>query len=236
MSDILFTYLNNRLHERKGKKADPAREPGPVLTISRESGCNATKFTEKLNNEINLIATNGGNGNKWKIISKEILEEAAKELQVKPSEIEYIFRYQERTIIGDVLASFASKYYKSEKKIRNTIADVIRSISAEGNVIILGRAGGVLTKDFLRSLHVKLEAPLQWRTIMISQRSGLPMKDARKFAVDMDKKRERFRNSFEGRNTDYTWADISFNRMGLTDEEIISGIICMMRQKKLFDQ
>ncbi len=233
MSDILFKYLNKRLHEHIGRKKPEEKEPGPVVTISRQSGCNAKRLTNKLTAEINRITQQEGTENEWKFINKEILEGAAKELGVKPSEIEYIFRYQERTIIGDILAAFAKKYYKSEKKIRNTIAHVIRQIAAEGNVIIVGRAGVVLTKDILRSLHVKLEAPLEWRSLIISQKLGISPAKARKYAEDLDKKRERFRNSFEGRNTDYTWSDITFNRMALTDEEIIAGIINLMKAKKL---
>ncbi len=233
MSDILFKYLNKRIQERTGKNKPEEKEPGPVITISRQSGCNAKRLTEKLTAEINRITHEEGTEREWKAVSKEILELAAKELEVKPSEIEYIFRYQERTIIGDILAAFAKKYYKSEKKIRKTIANVIREIAAGGNVVIVGRAGVVLTKDIMKSLHIKLEAPLEWRSIMISQRYGMSPDDAKKFAVDLDKKRERFRYSFEGRNTDYTWCDATFNRMALTDEEIISGIICLMKAKKL---
>lgn len=233
MSDILFTYLNKRLHENIGKKKPEEKEPGPVVTISRQSGCNARRLTNKLIAEINRVTQQEGTESEWKFINKEILETAAKELDVKPSEIEYIFRYHERTIIGDILASFAKKYYKSEKKIRKTIADVIRQIAAEGNVVIVGRAGVVLTKDILNSLHINLEAPLEWRSIIISQRLGISPEKAKKYAADLDRKRERFRNSFEGRNTDYTWGDITFNRMALTDEEIIAGIISLMKAKKL---
>lgn len=233
MSDILFNYLNRRLQEAEGKTKNSEKKPGPVLTISRQSGCSARRLTQKLVAELNKRNGEKNDNKEWDYINKELLEKAARELNVKPSEIAYVFKYQERSALGDIFASYANKYYKSDRKIRKTIADVIRSIAAEGNIIIIGRAGVVLTKDIMKSLHVSLEAPLEWRSLMISERYDLSFAEARKSVIEMDKKRARFRESFEGRNTDYTWFDVTFNRMSLTENEIIEAIIKMMESKKL---
>ncbi|MGF1586500.1 MAG: AAA family ATPase [Bacteroidales bacterium] len=232
MSDILFNYLNRRLQEgREGISS--SREPGPVVTISRQSGCSARRLTQNLIEELNKRTRKTAGNKEWDYINKELLEKAARELDVRPSEIAYVFKYQERNALGDIFASYANKYYKSDRKIRKTIADVIRSIAMEGNIIVIGRAGVVLTKDIPRSLHISLEAPLEWRSLMISERCGHSFADAKKSVIEMDKKRERFRESFEGRNTDYTWFDVIFNRMSLTENEIIEAIIKMMESKKL---
>ena len=233
MSDILFNYLNRRLKEAEGKDVAPPKEPGPVVTISRQSGCSARRLTQKLVDELNKRTREKENFSEWDYINKELLEKAARELNVKPSEIAYVFKYQERNALGDIFASYANKYYKSDRKIRKTIGDVIRSIASEGNIIIIGRAGVVLTKDIMKSLHISLEAPLEWRSLMISERYDLSFADARKSVIEMDKKRERFRESFEGRNTDYTWFDVTFNRMSLTENEIIEAIMNMMETKNL---
>jgi cytidylate kinase len=233
MSDILFNYLNRRLKEAEGKNIASEKDPGPVVTISRQSGCSARRLTQKLVAELNKRTLTKENSKEWDYINKELLEKAARELNVKPSEIAYVFKYQERNALGDIFASYANKYYKSDRKIRKTIADVIRSIAAVGNIIVIGRAGVVLTKDIMRSLHISLEAPLEWRSLMISERFDLSYTEAKKSVIEMDKKREKFRESFEGRNTDYTWFDITFNRMSLTEDEIIGTIIKMMEIKKL---
>ena len=232
MSDILFNYLNRRLHEAEDKNSN-LKEPGPVVTISRQSGCSARRLTERLVEELNKRRKADESSREWDYVNKELLQKAARELDVKPSEIAYVFKYQERNALGDIFASYANKYYKSDRKIRKTIADVIRSIAMEGNIIVIGRGGVVLTKDIMKSLHVSLEAPLEWRSLMISERYDLSFADARKSIIEMDKKRQKFRESFEGRNTDYTWFDVTFNRMSLTENEIIETIIKMMETKNL---
>ena len=233
MSDILFNYLNRRLHEDEGINDAVKKEPGPVVTISRQSGCSARRLTQKLVEELNKRTRNRPGATEWDYINKELLQKAARELNVKPSEIAYVFKYQERNALGDIFASYANKYYKSDRKIRKTIADVIRSISGTGNIIVVGRGGVVLTKDIMKSLHISLEAPLEWRSLMISERYDLSFTEAKKSVLEMDKKRQKFRESFEGRNTDYTWFDVTFNRMSLTENEIIEAIIKMMETKKL---
>ncbi len=233
MSDILFNYLNRRLHQSDGAGGVTPKEPGPVITISRQSGCSARRLSEKLVEELNKRTADQKERKEWDYINKELLEKAARELDVKPSEIAYVFKYQERDALGDIFASYANKYYKSDRKIRKTIADVLRAVASEGNIIIVGRAGVVLTKDIMKSLHISLEAPLEWRSLMISERYDLSFAEARKSVIEMDKKRQRFRESFEGRNTDYTWFDVTFNRMSLTEKEIIEAIIKMMETKKL---
>jgi cytidylate kinase len=233
MSDILFNYLNRRLREAEDDMAKQVRDPGPVVTISRQSGCSARRLTQRLVDELNKRRKPEEPSREWDYVNKELLQKAARELDVKPSEIAYVFKYQERNALGDIFASYANKYYKSDRKIRKTIADVIRSISMEGNIIVIGRAGVVLTKDIMKSLHISLEAPLEWRSLMISERYDLSFADAKKSVIEMDKKRQRFRESFEGRNTDYTWFDVTFNRMTLTENEIVETIIKMMQVKKL---
>jgi cytidylate kinase len=209
------------------------KEPGPVVTISRECGCSGRNLSLRLAEELNNWNQSHGIHKEWKFISKEILEKAARELDVSPTDISYVFHYEERNLLGDIFASYASKYYKSEKQIRKTIGDVIRSSAGEGNAIILGRAGVVLTRDIPKSLHIGLEAPLEWRTIMVSERYNISLSEAKKFAIEMDKKRERFRNAFEGRNTDYTRFDVVFNRMTLTEDEIVHSIVRLMEEKKI---
>ncbi len=233
MSDILFNYLSNRLQKDKDQITPVKKIPGPVLTISRQSGCSARQLTQKLVEKINQRLSKKENQPKWDYINKELLKSAAKELEVNPSEIAYVFKYKERNALGDIFASYASRYYKSDRKIRKTIADVIKSIAHEGNIIIIGRAGVVLTNDIKKSLHVSLEAPLEWRSLMISKRYDLSFPEARKSVIEMDKNRAKFRESFEKSNDDYTWFDVTFNRMSLKENEIVDAIISMMEIKKL---
>ena len=58
----------------------------PVITISREFGCEATPIAEGLIEKLNTLHTKQ---NDWQIISKEILEDVSNELNVTPVRIEH---------------------------------------------------------------------------------------------------------------------------------------------------
>lgn len=216
-------------------KDDPAKlmHPGPVVTISREVGCPAKLLAAALTEKLNSMKHTSGKDHPWKWISKEILEESARELQVDSSSIQHVFDYKTRGVLEDLLMAQSRDYYKSDLKIRTTIARVIRKFANNGNAIIVGRGGVAITRDIPRSLHLFLEAPLEWRIIRVAEKYQYTEEQARSYAQSIDKKRAHFRNYFQGKGTDYTRFDMKFNCMTLDLDEITSIIIGAMKTRKL---
>lgn len=226
----LIKYMSDRLQEDK----DDYDESGPVITISRLFGCPAKVIAKNLAEQLTSKAiAKGMEGSDWGYVTKEIMSDSAKELEVDPSKIKYVFDYQKKGLIDDILSSQANKYYKSDRKIRNTIAKVIRNIAREGHSVIVGRGGVAITRDIPRSLHVNLEAPLQWRVLRIAEKYDKSFSEAEKMIHETDKNRKQFREYFEGKNTDYTQFDISFNCMTLSVNEITAIIIKAVEERKL---
>lgn len=226
----LLKYMSNRLQEEYGTSG----QPGPVITISRLYGCPAKKVAKRLVEELTeKMLVKGYKNIQWKMITKEIMSESAKELNVDPSKIKYVFDYEQKGIIDDILSSHLSKYYKSDRRIRSTVAKVIRNIACEGFAVIVGRGGVATTHDIAQSLHINLEAPLEWRGLRVSEKHNLSIEEAEKYAKDTDKKRKQFRDSFEGKNSDYTQFDITFNCMTLSVEEIVKIILKAVSVRKL---
>jgi cytidylate kinase len=228
MQGDLLSYIKKRYEETQKKKTGP----GPVITISREYGCPAKVVAQKLSEVLSERKNAVGEKYTWKWYSKEILDESAKQLQLDPSKIKYVFDYQKRGFFEDFFSSF-SQYYQSDYKIRKTIGRVIREIAESGHVIIVGRGGIAITRDMSNSLHINLDAPLDWRALMISERFCMSLEKARETCQDTDKKRKEFRDFFEGKNTDYTRPDATFDCMTLTVDEIVSTIVKMVELRKL---
>jgi cytidylate kinase len=220
MQGDLLNYLKKRYEESLLKKTGP----GPVITLSREYGCPAKAIAQKLSEVLSNHLEKSGAKNSWKWYSKEILDESARQLQIDPSKIKYVFDYEKKGMLEDFFSSF-SQYYQSDRKIRSTIGKVIREIANQGHAIIVGRGGIALTRDLTNSLHVNLFAPLEWRAVIISERYNVTIEQARASAIDIDKKRKEFRDYFEGKNTDYTSPDIAFNCMTLSIDEIVTTIV-----------
>jgi len=225
----LIKYMSDRLQEERRAHG----KLGPVLTISRLYGCPAKKIAKILIDELTeKMLVKGYKNIQWKLITKEIMSESARELEMDPSKIKYIFDYEQKGLIDDIFSAHLNKYYKSDRKIRNTVGRVIRNIACEGHAVIVGRGGVAITRDIPLSLHVNLEAPLEWRVLRVSEKQCFSLEEAEKYIIDVDKKRKQFREYFEGKNTDYTQFDLTFNCMTLSVDEIVRIIIkaCEIRK------
>lgn len=225
----LLKYASERIHEEGSR----GKESGPVITISREYGCPAKIIAGRLAEELSRKLMVKGKEIKWRFITKEIMAESAKVLEIDPEKIKYVFQYEQKSIVDDIISAQLNKYYKSEKKIRNTVAKVIRNMAYEGNVIIVGRGGVAITHDIPRSLHIMLEAPVEWRTIRIAENYKISHDEAKKSAYEIDKKRKEFREYFQGKDTDYTRFDLTFNCMSFSIEEIVHLILKASEIRKL---
>ncbi len=226
----LLKYMSERLQEEDGEAPDC----GPVVTISRLYGCPAKKVAKSLSESLTQkMIVLGKKEIQWEYITKEILSESARELELNPSQIKYVFDYEKKSMIDELFSAHSSKYYKSDRKIRNTIARVIRNMACEGNVVIVGRGGVAITHDILKSFHINLVAPLEWRTLRIAEKYDMSFEEAEKTTIGIDKKRKAFRDYFEGKNTDYTWFDISLNCMTLSVDEMVKIVMRAIEVRKL---
>lgn len=225
----LVQYLKDRYLERNLESKDS----GPVVTIARETGCPGKRIAQRLNDVLNQRLHQSGKRSEWKWIGKEIFTEAARELNLESEEVEKVFKQTDRSLIDQILSAQSSKFYKSDKSIRKTIGQTIRSMANDGNVIILGRGGVALTRDIKKSLHIYLEAPLEWRASVISEKQGCKIEEAKKIALEIDKRRVEYRDYFQGKGNDYTWFDVRYNCMTLSVDEIAESVVKLMEIRKL---
>jgi len=129
---------------------------------------------------------------KWKVVSKEILEESARELNMETSKLRNILKEADRSAFDDILSAFSEKRFKSDRKINKTIIELISSFANEGHYIIVGRAGHIIARDIEKSLFIKLTAPQDWRVRQIMEKNNLNMREA----IDFIDKTEKERLSF----------------------------------------
>ncbi len=139
----LSKYMTERYQDSMLKQ----EYEGPVVTIARDFGCPGRKIAARLTNQLNQLKNSKSKSIRWRWISKEIMAESARELEMDPADIKYVFQYEKKTVFDDIISSQSRKYYKSDRKIRKTVAQVIRNIASEGNVVIVGRGGVAITKD-----------------------------------------------------------------------------------------
>ena len=110
---------------------------------------------------------------------------------------------------------------------------MIRSIAQKGFVIIVGRGGVAITHDCPGSLHVRLQAPLDWRIQEVANHYHVTKSVAHKMILDTDKKRTSLIEIFLGHELENSLVDIILNCKTLPKEVIVSTILHSMEQKEL---
>jgi len=205
-------------------------ESHPFITISREYGCPAKEIADCLEKKLNMGLQAGISTNKWKVISKEIMEKAAKDLNVDPARIEKIFYEEKRSAIDEILNSFSEKYYKSDRKVINTIATTIKDFAVKGNIIIIGRNGVGITSELSTGLHVRLVAPIEWRMQRLIDKSYFKTpEEARQHAEDIDYHRSIFLKTKTLKDPVF---DIYYNTQRFSTDEISDSIIYHLAFRK----
>lgn len=227
MGNLLLNYLQKR---------DAAREAlnnisnlgGPLITISREVGCDAVGLAEKIAARFNSKHPKI----KWKVISKEIYQETAEELD--PKEVFKILHKSEKFAFDKVLKAFSDKHYVSEAKIEKTINEVILHNATDGHCIMVGRAVHIIAKDIKKALHLRLVAPLEYRIKSIMENNHLNEVEAIDYINRVDKERKTYRETLIKDNPQYKLFNITFDRSVFADEEIVDIIEFSAAKKGLF--
>ncbi len=223
MENVFLKYMRDRVGKRESQRTIQAE--GPVITISREYGCPGKRIGKYLAEVITSKLKREGKDIEWRWLSKEIIDESARELKLSPQLIKDLSEYKNRSFLDNLALFFSDTYYPGDTKVNNTIANFIHTAASEGNVVIIGRAAEAITKNFKKSFHVKLIAPLEWRAQIISNETGMTISEAKKEAIEMDRRRAVFRHYFEKGVPDVEFYDALFNCKEMTDDEIVELIV-----------
>lgn len=231
MKNILSEYMLHRMEKKPMEKAE--LDLGPVVTISRAYGCPAKIIAKDLAHELNMRSKTMLGINRWKCISKEILDQAATELKLDKFTVKEAVNAEEKGVMDELIISLANKFYPSDDKVKKTLSEVIKSFARQGHVIIVGRAGVSLTRHIKNSLHIRLNAPAEWRAMIVSEKQGISPTEAMKKLTEIDDKRKLLREYFEGKDPKDSMFDIIFNYQTVNDKEIIESIIQIMSLRNM---
>jgi cytidylate kinase len=221
-----FDYFDGRYRESVLSK--PAADAGPVITLSRLTGCDARQVAAQLVTSLNQKY----NTTKWKWVDKDIIYAIAKELNTDTQRIENFYKGIELSNLSEMIMAFSGGFV-SDLRVRKAIKDVILSMSKEGFIILVGRGGVSIAHDITDSLHVRLIAPFYWRVDNVMKKKQMDIEVAEEYVVDTDEKRHNMILNFLDKkplNLDYLF-DATINRSSFTIKEVCDLIITMYEKK-----
>lgn len=185
MQNLLIDYMNRR-SSGVGAPINAKQTAGPVITLSRTTGCSGVGIAYLLNQILEKNYTS----EHWKLISKEILLKSAEELHLDPEFLRNVVTDKNRGMIDQIVESLSKHAHKSDTKILKTIQQIIRQFAEQGNAIIVGRGGAGICTGIQKALHVRLDAPLEWRIKQLATKLEFTQEYAKEYVQEHDKRRE----------------------------------------------
>lgn len=219
-------YFDGRYRESILNK--PSADDGPVITISRLTGCDARQvaalLVENLNKKLGTT--------KWKWVDKDIIYSIAKELNTDIQRVENFYKGIELSNLSEMIMAFSGGFV-TDLRVKKAIKDVVLSMCKEGHIILVGRGGVSIAREIEDSLHVRLIAPFYWRVENVMKKKKLDIEAAEEYTVNSDEKRFNLISAFLEKkplNLDYLF-DATLNRSSFTIQEISDMIITMYEKK-----
>ena len=228
---VMKINLKNYLSDRDKSLHRPV-VPGPVITISRAYGCDEHELVKSLIKRLNQLRDSGLKSHTWKYINKEIIEESAKQLKMQAYDLENrVMVHHEPQ--SDWFANFDTHPKHSDTEIIDTIKDMITTYAKKGNVIIIGRGGIGVVKSMPNSLHIRLNAPLDYRIGLISRQMNMNPMDAEEMIRSIDNQRRKWSEHLVERPIEDGVFDLIFNTERLSVEEMTDQIVNLLISRKL---
>ena len=221
-----FDYFDGRYRESIMNK--PQTDDGPVITISRLTGCDARQVAALLVEDLNRkFGTK-----KWRWVDKDIIYAIAKELNTETQRVENFYKGIELSNLSEMIMAFSGGFV-SDLRVKKAIKDVVLAMCKEGHIILVGRGGVSIGNEIADALHIRLIAPFYWRVENVMKKKEMNIETAEEYVVDTDEKRFNLIRAFLDKkplNIDYLF-DATINRSSFTIQELSELIITMYEKK-----
>jgi len=223
-----FDYFDERY--RESVLSGPASDDGPVITISRQTGCDAREIAASIVDRLNLKL----NTNKWKWVDKDIIYSIARELNTDTQRVENYYEGIKLSNLSEMIMAFSGGFV-SDLRVKKAIKDIVLSISKEGNVVIVGRGSVSIAHEIKDSLHIKLVAPFAWRVENVMRKKDMNAATAEKYVIETDAKRNELIHTFLDKKTTNIESlfDLTLNRESFSIQDSADIIVSMYDRKVL---
>ena len=199
-----------------------------IITISRQSGCEANEVARILCQKLN-----------YQLLNKELMMDLAKELRQEPSQAEEtptsskaaawlervlnpFYNPNDSLYVDQKEISFASGQPLTIRQVR----ELIQAAYARGNIVIVGRGSQVILASKPDVLHVRLIGSPEKRIQMWQKRASLSYDEAKKRMERRDRAHVDFvKNYFDADITQQAWYDLIISIDHFTKDAIAELIL-----------
>lgn len=197
----LLEFSRRREREASPSHKQKARQ---TITLSREFGCEAYPVAECLRDIMEKKSSEP-----WVLMDKGLLDEIARNHDLSANIMNSLG--EKNRFLDEILATFSSRW-KSEKDYFRVLCRQVLALAEQGNMIIVGRGGSIVTQPLKNCFHFRIYASPGFKVRSIARRLGVVTEEAEKIIDKRQKQRDNFIRDFLDRDAhDLSFYHLVFN-------------------------
>ena len=191
--DQCLSFLNCQI-------APHARKPAPAemffrsVTLSRQTGSGGNSVAVRLAALLNEAGRKGDCP--WTVFDRDLIEKVLEDHQL-PARLAKFFPEDRLTELEDIMDEVFGLRPASYTVVQQT-SETMLKLAALGNVVLIGRAGNIVTRKLPDVLHVRLVGSLETRARRLSESRGMTRKSALDLIAREDAGRRRYVKKYFG--------------------------------------
>lgn len=217
------SYVLSYLAADRKSASIRARQPGPAVTISYQSGSGAHEIAQRLAEALQTAESKAPVP--WTVFDRHLLEKVLEEHEL-PKALAKFMPEERRSFIQDAMEELVGLRPPSWVMVPK-IAETVLHLADAGHVILVGRGANFITAHMPNVFHVRLIASLPKRLERVQELNNLTPEEAAKFIKDEDRGRNRYAKEHFHKSVDEALAyDLILNtdRISFSDAvELIKG-------------
>jgi len=208
----------NRIQREKASLQYKKPKARLCITLSREYGCTGYPVAEALR-DIMTQRT----GEQWVIVDKDVLEEVARRHNLSREILQTLG--ENNRILHQVLATFSPRW-KSNYEYFELLASHIVALAEQGNVIIVGMGGALLTRHIEHSYHFRIFGSDGFKSAKLAKWLHIETEAADKLMRRQQKLRTNYIKDFLNEDINNpTLYDLLFNNDRCSHDKIAQAIV-----------
>ena len=215
--DKYHSFINCQFDDPQARHLLGRTKPRPAVTISRQSGAGAMAIAEEL---ATFLQAHTPAPSHWMVFDKNLADKVLEEHQL-PKEIAKFMPEDRKSAIQDAVEELLG-LHPSARTLLQLTTETILHLAEIGHVILIGRAGNVITRHMRTVFHVRLIAPLDQRVANVMARSQLAEKAALEFIHKADRGRQHYLKTHFGTDIDDNLQyDLVINTARIPKNEVV---------------
>jgi hypothetical protein len=158
------------------------------ITISREYGCSGYSIGKKIAETLNTVEP--APNPLWAAYERQVLDRVMAEMDLSSHLVKTLTDDALRDL-SDILKSVFSTL-PPQVAVYQKLAQTVRILAAHGNVVLVGRASNVITREMKGGYHVHLIAPMEVKVNNVMKFKNVSKKEAEKLVADNTARRENY--------------------------------------------